>query len=251
MKFVAFCIILLLFSPYSYTKPKNELVIATFIEPPFVALKNHRLIGSNIEVAKLLANAINLKAVFVRCPFARCLSMVKAGKADMIFGLRKTPEREKELVFLSPPLMIQHYPLRFFTLAKRQLKISKLADLTPLAVGVLRGATHFEAFDNNRKIHKVDVTSRNQLVSMLLKGRIDTFADREESIKPLLSTDDYQKKLALASYQYDRAEKSYIAVSKKSHIKQYTPQLKQTLQQLTNDGTIDKIMSAREAFIRN
>ncbi len=251
MKFVALCIILGVISFNSYSNSRDELVIASFIEPPFVALKNHRLIGSNIEVAKLLARAVNLKPVFVRCPFARCLSMVKAGKADMIFGLRKTPEREKELIFLSPPLMIQHYPLRFFTLAKRKLKIDKFDDLLPLTVGILRGATHFEAFDNNKKIHKFDVTTRKQLVSMLLKGRIDTFADREESIKPLLSPKAYQTELALANYQYDQAEESYIAISKKSHIHQYATQLTQSLQQLSNDGTIEKIMTAREQFIRN
>lgn len=251
MKFVAFGIIFTIISFYSDSRSNNELVIASYIEPPFVALKNHRLIGSNIEVTKLLAKSINLKAVFVRCPFARCLSMVESGKADMIFGLRKTPEREQALVFLTPPLMVQHYPLRFFTLATRKLTINKLEDLHPLAIGVLRGATYFDAFDNNNSLHKIDVTSRKQLVNMLLKNRIDTFVEREESIKPLLSAKDYQQKIKLADYQYDKAEESYIAISRKTAILQYEKQLKKTLAQLTADGTIKKIMTAREQFIRN
>ncbi len=251
MKLVAFYIIFWVISFNTYSYSSNEFIIASYIEPPFVTLKNHRLIGSNIEVAKLLAKSINLKAVFVRCPFARCLSMVKTGKADMIFGLRKTSSREQALIFLTPPLMVQHYPLRFFTLATRKLTINKLEDLHPLAIGVLRGATHFDAFDNNNNIHKIDVTSRKQLVNMLLKGRIDTFVDREESIKPLLSAKDYQQKIKLADYQYDKAEESYIAISRKTHIHQYEKQLKETLAQLTADGTIKKIMAARENFIRN
>jgi polar amino acid transport system substrate-binding protein len=116
---------------------------------------------------------------------------------------------------------------------------------------VIWGANHFKAFDEHKNIYKIAVTSRQQLVDMLLKGRIDTFIDREESIKPLLSPQAYQQHLALADYQYNNAEKSYIAISKKSDVKQYRQQLMISLQKLNEAGVIDKIMSKREQFIRN
>ena len=220
---------------------KEELKIATFIEPPFVDLVDNKFVGENIEIATLLSKSINLRPIFIRCPFARCLSMVKQGKADMIMGLKKSSEREKDLIFLNPPYMVQYYPLRFFTLASKKTVINNFDDLKKLTVGTLRGGSYFELFDNSKSITKVEITSREQLVQMLLRGRIDTFIEREQSILPLLPLEDYQQKFSLANYQYDKAVNSYIAISKHSNIKVYTERLSKQLQNLVTDGTIKNI----------
>jgi ABC-type amino acid transport substrate-binding protein len=191
-----------------------------------------------------------LNAVFIRCPFARCLSMVKQGQADMIFGLKKLPEREKSLIFLNPPLMVQYNPLRFFTLSSHKLLIHKLEDLNALTVGILRGAKYYDLFDTNHNIVKVEVTSREQLVSMLLKGRIDTFIDREESIIPLLSANEYKQKISLAHYKYTQSINSYIAISKHSEIKNIANALSYHLNKYMKNGVIEKIkVTNRSKFL--
>lgn len=220
---------------------KEELKIATFIGAPFADIVDNEFVGINIEIATLLAKSINLTPIFIRCPFARCLSMVKQGKADMIMGLKKVPERQQDLIFLNPAFMVQHLPLRFFTLASKKVIINSFDDLDTLIVGTLRGGSYFELFDHSNSITKVELTSREQLISMLLHGRIDTFIEREESIIPLMSQDDYQQKILLSPYQYTTAVNSYIAISKHSHIKKYTAPLSQQLQKLVTNGTITKI----------
>ncbi len=245
VKYIFSLFIAVIFSCQVQAAYRGELRIATYIEEPFSYIKNNELVGENIEIAKLLAKSINLEPIFIHCPFARCLAMVKHGQADMIFGLRKFPEREIHLTFLSPAYMIQHYPLRFFTLKTSQQTINQFSDLTKLTVGILRGATYFDEFDHNRNIKKVALTSREQLVNMLLKGRIDTFLEREESIKPLVSQNDYKNKLVLANYQYDRASASYIAISKHSKIQSYSKKLSDNLAQLIQDGSLKKVMIDR------
>lgn len=220
---------------------KDELKIATFIEPPFVNLVGNQFVGENIDIARLLAKSVNLKPVFIRCPFARCLSMAKRGQADMIMGLRKLSEREKDLIFLNPPSMIQHYPLRFFTLTSKKTEINSFEDLKKLSVGTLRGGSYFELFDKNNAIKKVELTSREQLVKMLLRGRIDTFIEREESILPLLPLKEYQQKFSLANYRYDKAVNSYIAISKHSDINVYATSLSEQLKNLVANGKIKAI----------
>jgi ABC-type amino acid transport substrate-binding protein len=217
------------------------LKIATYIEPPFVDLIDNSLVGENIDIAKLLAKSMDLEPIFIRCPFARCLAMVKHGQADMIFGLRKLPEREKDLIFLNPPSMVQHYPLRFFTLTAKKTEINNFEDLKTLSVGTLRGGSYFELFDDDKSIKKVELTSRDQLVKMLLRGRIDTFIEREESIIPLLPLSKYREKFSLANYQYDKAVSSYIAISKKSNIKIHAERLSAQLSKLIANGSIEKI----------
>ena len=220
---------------------KEELKIATYIDPPFVDLVDNKLVGANIEIARLIASSVGLKPIFIRCPFVRCLTMVKRGQADMIFGLRKIPEREKELSFLNPPYLIQHYPLRFFVLSSNKIMINSFEDLKKLSIGTLRGGTYYELFDKSNSFTKVELTSRTQLVNMLLKGRIDTFIEREESVLPILPLEDYQQKLTLANYQYDNSVNSYIAISKNSNVNFYKELLSEQLQKLVTDGTIKSI----------
>lgn len=237
-----------LFFTFAFYNPlvlaqKSELKVAVFIEPPFVDFVEDQFVGRNIEIVKSLSKSLDFTPVFLRCPFARCLTMVKQGQADMILGLKKSAEREKDLIFLNPPHMVQHDPLRFFTLSSKKMVINSFDDLTILTVGILRGASYFDLFDENKVITKVELTSREQLVNLLLRGRIDTFLEREESILPLMSLEEYREKFSLANYQYNQAVNSYIAISKHSDIKIHAKALSEQLNKLVandNSKTIEK-----------
>ena len=203
----------------------------------------NRYVGNNIEVVKLLAKALNKKIVFIPCPTARCLSMMKKGQADMMVSVRKTPEREHYLSFISPPFFTQHYPLRFFINSNNKIDINNYLDLTSLSIGVVRGSTYFDKFDHDNQLIKVEVTSRKQLVQMLLKNRIDTFIEREESIISWLPKPIYQSALTLAKYQYDKEVDSYIAIARKSPLQQEITDIEEKLSQLVNSGAIARILA--------
>ena len=249
MKYIC-SLLLYTFCCFSVSANEGEMKVATYIEPPFVELIDNKLVGEHVEIAKLLAKASNLKPVFIRCPFARCLNMVKQGKADIIFGVRKSPEREKALTYINPPYMVQTYPLRVFTLASKSIAINSFKDLEGLTLGTLRGGSYFTLFDENKSITKVELISRKQLVDMLLRDRIDAFIEREQSIIPLVSKEVYQQKLLLANYSYNEAVNSFVAISKKSHIKNHSKLLSKQLQILVTNGTINKIIMKQRNDIK-
>jgi len=252
MKLLCYCFfIITAFFNFSFAEA-NELKVAVFLEPPYVDLVDNKLVGENIEILNLLAKSINLKPIFIRCPPVRCLTMIKQGYADIMLGLSKSPSREKDLIFINPPYFIQEQPLLFFTLKEKQLALKDFSDLTPLLVGTLRGAAYFPLFDNNTTIKKIELTSRQQLVNMLLKGRIDTFLEREETVLPLLSAENYQDKITIADFQYDKAINSYIVLSRHSKVKRYAAKLSQVLAKAITDGTIEKIRKAnRKRYQKN
>jgi ABC-type amino acid transport substrate-binding protein len=219
----------------------GKINVAVFLEPPYIDLVDNKLVGENIDIVNYLTQAINLEPVFIQCPPVRCLTMVKQGQVDMLIGLSKSSLREKDLIYIEPPYLLQHQPLRFFTLKTQQLTITQFSDLNPLLVGTLRGAIYFPEFDKNREIKKVELTTRIQLVNMLLKGRIDTFLEREESVSPLLSPTEYQNKFVMADYQYNKPINSYIVLSRHSSAKRYTKELSRALAKAIVDGTIQKI----------
>lgn len=227
----------------------GKLNVAVFIEPPYVDLVAKKLVGENIDIINLLTKSIGLEPAFIQCPFVRCLAMTKSGQADMLLGLSKSIDREKDLIFLNPPHFKQKKPLRFFTLKEKKQTIQHFSDLNSLLVGTLRGAAYFPLFDENQTIKKVELTSREQLVSMLLKGRIDTFLEREETVLPLLSTTEYQNKFTMADYQYNKTINSYIVLSRHSKARRYANELSQVLAKIVSDGTIKRIrMKNRERY---
>jgi polar amino acid transport system substrate-binding protein len=251
MKYFCYCFLLITIL-FNFSLAENgKLNVAVSLDPPYVDLVENKLVGEDIDIINLLAKSIKLKPVFIQCPFVRCLAMVKSGQADMLLGLSKSVDREKDLIFLNPPYSIQHHPLRFFTLKEKKLTIKYFSDLNSLLVGTLRGAVYFPLFDENKTIKKVELTSRKQLVSMLLKGRIDTLLEREETVLPLLSVAEYQNKFVMADYQYNKPMNSYIAISRQSAIKRFANKLSQVLAKALSDGTIERIrMENREKYQR-
>jgi len=232
----------LAFSPQAKATHAKSIRVATYLEPPMVDFVDGHFVGENIEVAKLLAKKLDKDIYFIRCPIARCLSMIEKGHADMILSLRKTQARQQYMTYLTPPFKVQHFPLRFYVLKERKLEISKFEDLNALSVGVVRGAAYFDRFDQDKSINKVEVTGHRQLIQMLLKSRIDTFLEREETIIPLIEAQVYQSKITLAQYQFDKSVDSYIAISKKSSFHKDIGKMSEQLTLMIKSGEIQQLL---------
>lgn len=231
------------FSPIIIANEKPTINIAMHIEPPFSDIVDGEFVGENIEIGKALAAKAGKKAHFVYCPIARCFSLMQAGQADMIIAVRKTALREKFITYLTPPIKIQHLPLRFYIRTSNDIVLDSYEDLQPLRIGVLRGASYFDKFDHDTKISKIPLTTHQQLIDMLLKGRIDTFLEREESITPLVDKNVYLAGIKLAKFSYDKGVGSYIAISKRSPLATEITNLSHSLQALFDNGEMQRIIS--------
>ena len=244
---IAWCYLISFF--VSHAHASNDLRIATYIEPPFTNVVNGEFTGKNIDVARYLAEKANYNPVFIECPFARCMAMIKQGQADMVMAIRKTKAREQILTYLTPPFFIQHVPIRFFTLSGSNIKIDNYQDLAHLTIGSLRGITYFDQFDHDGKLNKVEVSTIGQLINLLKKNRIDTFLEREESIHSWIDYKEYQQIFELAEYEYDKSVGVYIGISKKSKIVKEVKSLSSHLESMVENGIIEKIYRYHDAQI--
>ena len=211
-----------------------RIKVAATLQPPYIDFENGEYKGIHVDVLKMFAEQLKHDLTFIQCPFARCLSMLKSGETDLYIGLIKTKEREKFLTYIPKPFNIQYDPLKFFLNKNKPLKIESYDDLKPLNIGVLRGVSYFQAFDKDTSLNKVELLNYQQLLRMLLRGRIDTFIEREESITPWVDPATYQNNIIIADYEYNKGVNSYIAVSKKSI---WSPR-------------IEELLSVQEALIK-
>lgn len=73
-------------------------------QPPFsVKSKEGKLIGYEVELAAMLANAMGVKLQIVERPFSELLSTMAKGEVDAVMsGLTMTPERNLKAAFVGP-----------------------------------------------------------------------------------------------------------------------------------------------------
>lgn len=108
-----FCTILLLnLAPLCFAgttinriQTNNELVLGTPGDfPPFtVTAENGKLIGFDIDLAKNLANSMDVKLTIKRIPFSKLPVALLKGEVDLILsGISMTPKRNMSVAFIGP-----------------------------------------------------------------------------------------------------------------------------------------------------
>ena len=83
----------------------GELRVATSgHQPPFNAVsKDGSLMGLEVDLVRMLAEAMNLNLSLTSMPFPDLLPALKEGKVDMVLsGISITPERTRDFAFVGP-----------------------------------------------------------------------------------------------------------------------------------------------------
>jgi polar amino acid transport system substrate-binding protein len=243
MKILSAFLLTSFFCTQLFSAELKTIRLATYLEPPYSDFKDGQYTGVNLTIIQLFAKKLNKTITYVRCPFARCLSLLKNNGADIVLGIRKTTKRAEFLSYLPEPFYIQYFPLLFFMRKNDEMKIEKYDDLKKLTIGTLRGASYFEPFDHDESLTKVELINYTQLIQLLLKGRIDTFLEREESLAPWIDADVYQNEIKLAHYQFNKAIGSYIAIAKNSALHAELNAFAAMQQTLLDNGEIDALLA--------
>jgi len=84
---------------------KKELVVGTAASmPPFnMTTKDGKIVGMEIDLAQLIAGAMNVKLTLKTIPFNDLLPALEAGKVDMVLSsMTITPARNLKFAFVGP-----------------------------------------------------------------------------------------------------------------------------------------------------
>jgi polar amino acid transport system substrate-binding protein len=144
-------------------------------QPPFaVKSKSGNLIGYEVDIATLLAQAMKVELKIEQMPFSELLPALKAGKVDAVMsGMTITPERNLEVAFIGP------YTVSGKSILTRSPKLSEAQSASdinqPEVKLVTLGGSTSEAFVKgylgNASLSLVD--NYDQAVDMLLKDQVD------------------------------------------------------------------------------
>ena len=84
----------------------------------------------------------------------------------------KTPERALDVIYTDIPHIYESSDL--FVVKKSPIKFEgSLSDLKSYKFGNVRGYSHGIEYNNSKKLSKMQITNEQQLIKILIRGRID------------------------------------------------------------------------------
>jgi ABC-type amino acid transport substrate-binding protein len=144
-------------------------------QPPFSMVdKEGELFGHEIELAKILANAMGVEVQFIKKPFGELLDALEKGEVDAIMsGMTMTPERNLRAAFVGPYVVSGKSILtKSSTIAA--LNDAEEIDRSSIKITALKGSTS-EKFVNTilEKTTYIGVDDYDAGVKMVLDGKAD------------------------------------------------------------------------------
>lgn len=149
----------------------DPLPIAFEDYPPYEYEENGQARGINIDLIREAFRRMGMTPVFELRPWKRALLELKTGDILALSSGFKTPEREAFACFPPEPLAEE---VNVIAVPQgSELRIASPDDLRGLSVGVVRDYTYGPEFDSLRSFRRVEANTSQQLLDMLLNGRMD------------------------------------------------------------------------------
>jgi len=239
--FLSFLFVLLLSLSLTVNSGDNVIRLATLSWPPYTdeAMPNKGFI-SEIVSAAFAAAGYQVKIHFI--PWKRGLKDTKSGFYDALFPAYTSEDRRVTYAYSN---QISAGELGLFAQKNRSIEYTKLTDLSPYKVGVVRGYVNTPEFDAADFLEKREANSDEQNLRKLIKGRIDlAVADRLTAIH-LMNTRFPEGKSALQYLQPALEIKAlYVVFSRsRSDVDNLTREFNGGLQMIRDNGTYDAIMA--------
>jgi polar amino acid transport system substrate-binding protein len=143
--------------------------------PPFTAsTSTGRLIGLDIDLAKNLANWLQVKIEFKQMEFSQLITALKANKIDIAMsGMTMTPRRNMQIVFIGPYALSGQSILGKKTILEQVSTADDLRKLT-CCVAVLKGTTGEKmAKELLPDANIISTSTLDESLILLLDGKVD------------------------------------------------------------------------------
>lgn len=210
--------------------------------PPLEYLdKEQRPTGLAVDIVTKIMSRLGHSVQIKIYPWARSLKLTRLGKADAIFTVLKTPERETFLDYSRGVLA----PQTICLYKKKDGKISFNGDIDKLRqyrIGVVSTISYGQKFDQARSLLNIQrVATIEQNFAKIVYNRIDLTISN-------VYVGDYALKKSAFANQIEKIPTpvqklpSFIAFSKKNNLKDLRDQFDKELDKMKQTGEFQSIM---------
>lgn len=236
MRALWFALLVLLGAPL-YAEEAPPLLVMTDVWPPFrMQAADGELQGLDIDLLNQLSARTGLRFEVLRAPWARGLAALQNGKADLMTGLAKKPEREAYIDYLAQP----YYACapRFYAAPVQAKALHSYTQLAGLTIGHVLESAYFEPFDSDAQLRKTAVNTEGQLLEMLSRGRLQAVIGTDCQVDYELRDARWKGLIAKAAFRPEARTDLYIGFSRQRGLRAQYQQISQALAQLKAEGWI-------------
>lgn len=216
------------------TIEKGKLIMATNASfPPYEFYKGKDIVGIDAEIAKLIADKLDLELIIEDVPFKSIITGVQNGKYDMgMAGLTVTDERKKEVNFsTSYATGVQAI------IVPENSSITKIDDLKDKKIGVQESTTgDIYASDEFGNDNVIKYNTGNLAVEGLKSGKVDCVIIDNQPAKSYVASNSGLKIL-----DTPYADEDYAICFNKNNT-DLQKKVNEALKALIDDGSVQKII---------
>lgn len=213
----------------------KTLIVGTSADfPPFSTIKDGKIVGFDIDIAKMVAAKLGKELTLKDMPFTALIPQIQLGKIQLIAaGMTATPQRAKRVFFTHPYLTGD--PLIVITLADN--KVDNLDTLNDKEIIVNEGYTADIYMSSKEGPILRRLKSPAQAFLAIKSGRAFAFVTAQATVKPFF---DRHGKKDFSIYTIpDKDESISLAISMKYPELQVPVQ--DALDEMEKDGTIENL----------
>ncbi|HAS90579.1 MAG TPA: ABC transporter substrate-binding protein [Desulfovibrio sp.] len=210
-KLISTVILCILLTP-EFTIAGNQINFATDSFPPYYYEEDGTPKGIQYELAKTVFNKMDTQIKIKFLPWKRAILIAETGKVDGIFGVIKTKERQKWLIYPEEPLML--VTVTIFKRADDPFTYTGVSSLKGKTVGIIKGYSYGEAFDNSTLFKKEEVKSIDQNFRKMLVDRVDLVAGYSVVGKHILKSMNLEDRI-VSSQQAIHVTPIYVTFTRK------------------------------------
>lgn len=212
--------------------------------PPYAWQDKTGAKGVSVDVVKEAFGRMKQPVDIAFYPWARAVRMVETGMADGMFTIKKTPERERVMLFPKKPVLTQDYV--FFVMKDSFFRFDgDMASLARARIGVVYSTSYGPRFDTavkNLQIQNLDYADNyKQAFKKLLADRVDAVICSRLVGWEMLRQLNAMSMVNVSGPLSDTAL-SYLVFSTRKDYRSTAESFDQALDAMNRDGTVKRIL---------
>ncbi len=205
--------------------------------PPYRIIEGDSFSGIYFDAMKEIGKRTGTTIDFKEQPFKRALRLMEYGRADVMLGPNRNPEREAYMVYTEATVGRAN---KAFYVHPESPLITQYDDLKGKRIITHRGKRYFDKFDNDGSLKKIVTNSYTQAIEMVSRRRGDVVIMPESEGGYLLKENNVTLK---KSPFIVRGKQSYITISRKSPVIKLQTKIEEAMSEMISDGTMDNILN--------
>ncbi len=239
------CIALLLLAAGSIRAAALPRLIMVNVDwPPFRMINaqdSSRLYGIDIDLLNRLEELLGLTIEVQQHPWARALEMLRQGQADIMTGLAYSDERAAYIEYV-PTSYYSVVPV-FYARKGQGRAVRTYEDLRGKTIGISKSSVYFEPFNSDTSLLKQSFSTEEQILHMLVLGRIDLAVGTEPNIAWDTAKLGYRDQLERTAYMPPGRTALYLGFSRRSKYLSLLPSFDAIIQRMLADGSMEQIVA--------